>query len=186
MLKIELGCGANKRVKDAVGVDIISAEGVDVVSDALQYLKDMPDESIDEIHAYHFFAHCAELAPLLRVIALKLKTNGTLHASVPHFSNPYQWSDPTHVRVFGLYSFDYYLNSNVFKRKVPQYCNIMSLAVERCDLVFKAERPFYLRYLVGRILTSVVGINPLLAEFYEAYLTRVISCYEISLIARKA
>lgn len=176
---LELGPGENKKIEDAVGVDLLPGQNVDVVSDAFEYLQKLPDESLEEVHAYHFLAHIADIHAFLSLVARKLRASGRLVMTVPHFTNPYQWSDPTHVHRFGLYSFAYFVEEETFWRKVPRYRVIDGIKMTRCELVFKAERPFYIRYMVGRIFTLAARRFPILAEIYESYLTRVISCYEI-------
>jgi hypothetical protein len=51
-----------------------------------------------------------------------MRPNGCIEISVPHFSNPYGYSDPTHVRQFGLYTFFYFADEiDQPRRKVPSF-----------------------------------------------------------------
>jgi SAM-dependent methyltransferase len=54
--KLDLACGAVK-VEGFLGVDIVQAEGVDVVHDLRQAPWPFEDDSIDEARCSHFFEH---------------------------------------------------------------------------------------------------------------------------------
>ena len=47
---VELGCGPARRHPDAMTVDALDFEGVDVVGDVFEVLAAMPDASVDEVH----------------------------------------------------------------------------------------------------------------------------------------
>lgn len=100
---LELGCGPHKRIPDAIGIDALDFDGVDVVADLNRGLGFIPDSSIDEIHSYHFLEHLDDLSSLMREVHRVLKPGGGMVGNVPHFANPYYYSDPTHKSRFGLY-----------------------------------------------------------------------------------
>ena len=54
---LDLGCGPLKKHPDWIGIDMLDAEGVDIVGDIYEVIKVFPDNSVDEVHAYHFFEH---------------------------------------------------------------------------------------------------------------------------------
>ena len=58
----------------------------------------------------------------MREITRVLKKNGKANIFVPHFSNPYYYSDYTHKRFLGLYTFYYFVETemiaNVGKKKL--------------------------------------------------------------------
>jgi len=54
-MKLDLGCGLNKR-ENFIGVDSIDFKGVDVVAD-LTKTWPWADDTVDEIHASHFIEH---------------------------------------------------------------------------------------------------------------------------------
>lgn len=55
--KIDFGCGQSKVSPEHIGVDFVQVEGVDVVHDLTVFPYPFADESIEEIHASHFFEH---------------------------------------------------------------------------------------------------------------------------------
>ena len=106
-MKIDLGCGPNKK-EGYKGVDILPLQGVDFVVDLEKGLSFLKDNEVDEYYSAHFLEHVVNLDFLLSEIHRTLKPGGICEIRVPHFSNPFYYSDYTHKRFFGLYSFDYF------------------------------------------------------------------------------
>ena len=166
---LELGCGPARRHPDAVTVDALDFEGVDVVGDVFSTLALVPDGSVDAVHSYHFLEHLDSLPRIVAEIARVLRPGGMLHAVVPHFSNPYYYSDYTHRQAFGLYSFSYLADDGILRRRVPRY-----------------QKEFYVRYALRRALAAVVNSTRWTQEWYEAGWTGWFPCYEIDFtVARR-
>lgn len=94
---VELGCGPRKK-EGRIGIDKLDLPNVDIVSDLEDGLSFMPDKSVDEIHCRSILEHIENFENLVRDIVRVLKSNGTARVFVPHFSNPYYYSDYTHKR----------------------------------------------------------------------------------------
>lgn len=176
---LELGCGEQKRNPDAIGVDRRDLPGVDLVGDVFDVLRDMPAASAGAVTSAHFFEHVDDVEGLLREVARVLKPGGRLEVVVPHFSNPYFYSDPTHRRFFGLYTFSYWVTDRIHRRRVPQYGPAVPFELERADLVFKAPRPFYVRWALFRAFGLFFNATVWTRELYEGMLTGWVPCYEI-------
>lgn len=103
---LNIGCGKT-RIPGSIGVDRVSIEDfVDVVHDLDVLPYPFPDNYADEIHLYHVLEHLH--SPIQKVEELHriLKPGGVLHLRVPHFSSLGAFTDITHVRPFGIRSFD--------------------------------------------------------------------------------
>lgn len=182
---VELGCGPARRHANAVAVDALDFDGVDVVGDVFAVLASIPDASVDEVHSYHFLEHVEPLSGIVRELARVLKPGGLLHTVVPHFSNPYFYSDYTHRQAFGLYSFSYLADDPIFRRRVPRYQVDTGLVLENVTLGFKAAKPFYVRYALRRLLGLIVNSSRMTQEMYEAGWTGWFSCYELDFSVRR-
>lgn len=174
---LEFGCGAFKR-EGFVGIDMIDYAGVDICGNVAEILPAIPSASCRSIYASHFFCHVSDWQNLLEEAARILEDGGELEIINPHMSNPYAFSDPTHVKFSGLYSFSYYAKDEIFRRKVPLYSDV-GLRLQSAKLCFKAERPFYLSYALGRVFGVVFNLTPFLSEIYEWVFSKYITCYEI-------
>jgi SAM-dependent methyltransferase len=182
---LELGCGPTRRHADAVAVDALDFDGVDVVGDIYDVLALLPGGCVDAVHSYHFLEHVDGLARITMELARVLRPGGVLHAVVPHFSNPYFHSDYTHRQAFGLYSFSYLCDDRLFRRRVPRYQLDTGLELEDVRLRFKASPPFYVRHALRQALGVLVNSSRLTQEWYEAGWTGWFPCYEIDFTARR-
>lgn len=176
---LELGCGPNKKLAGAIGIDAINYEGVDIVGDVFEVLSNFPEKSVDSVHSFHFFEHISNFQELLDEIARILKPGGNLEVVVPHFSNPYFYSDPTHKTSFGLYTFCYYASESLFSRKVPTYQHTIRFDLLSVDLMFKSTRPFFIRHGVKKLFGLVFNSFEYMKEFYEENLSYIFPCYEV-------
>ncbi len=182
---LELGCGPNKKLTGAIGIDAINYKGVDIVGDVFEVLSHFPEKSVDSVHSFHFFEHISNFQELLDAIARILKPGGNLEVVVPHFSNPYFYSDPTHKTSFGLYTFCYYASESLFSRKVPTYQHAIQFDLISVDLMFKSTRPFFIRHGIKKLFGLVFNSVGYMKEFYEENLSHIFPCYEVRYRLRK-
>jgi SAM-dependent methyltransferase len=178
-VRVELGCGASKTSPLAVGIDLRELPGVDLVGDAVEVLRSCPSGRVDEIHSEHFLEHLSDPSALLTEAARVLRPGGTLVAVVPHFSNPWFYSDPTHHAFFGLYTLSYWVHDPLLKRRVPHYGEPLPFDLRDVRLVFKSGPPFYGRHAVKKALTWWVNRSVWTREFYEEVLSPSFPCYEV-------
>jgi SAM-dependent methyltransferase len=174
---LELGCGPNKRHAAAVGIDMLDYPGVDLVGDVFEILAAVPDGSIGAVHAYHFLEHVDDLPRLMAELARVVQPGGLLDVEVPHFANPYFYSDPTHARFFGLYTFSYLARERLFRRKVPQYGR--EPAFELVDAHLDFNSPFPVRGLIKRLIGPLFNATRWLQEFHEENLCYLFPCYQL-------
>jgi SAM-dependent methyltransferase len=120
---VRLNLGVGRRPRDGYyGLDLIEMPGVDVVADLNEPLSGLPDNSVAAVYTHHTFEHVVNFLPLLKEIHRVVVPDGRVEVVVPHFSNPYGYSDPTHVRFFGVYTFHYFADeADQPRRKVPAH-----------------------------------------------------------------
>lgn len=178
-VSLELGCGATKRDDHAIGIDVRDEPGVDIVGDVFDALQEFPASSVDAVASEHFFEHIDDLPRLMGEIARVLKPGGRLTVAVPHFSNPWYYSDPTHRRFFGLYTFCYLADSSLFRRSVPMHGATHDFELTAVRLEFKSTRPFYVRHAVKRAQGWIVNSTTWLQEYYEETLCWLVPCHSV-------
>jgi predicted SAM-dependent methyltransferase len=179
---VELGCG-NKRVEGRIHIDRLDLPNVDIVADLEQGLAFFPDNSVDAIHSTSVLEHVDKLDVLMKEIWRALKPDGKKHIFVPHFSNPYYYSDYTHQRFFGLYTFEYFSKEqNRFTRKVPNFYHDFSFHTEELKLVFMS--PFKTRNRIKQFFGKFFNRSAARQEFYEENLCYIIPCYGIQATLR--
>lgn len=184
-VKIELGCGPNKRHADAIGIDMLDYPGVNVIGDIYDVLSRFPSGSVKEVYSYHFVEHVENVDMLLLELARVVCIGGKVEFVAPHFSNPHFYSDPTHRSFFGLYTFCYFANDTPFVRKVPTYQRELFFEVERVDLRFKSFRPFYLRHSIKNVVGRLINSCNYLKELYEENFCYIFPCAEVQYRLRR-
>ncbi|MBN9220968.1 MAG: methyltransferase domain-containing protein [Mesorhizobium sp.] len=182
---LELGCGNRKRHPEAIGIDALDFPDVDVVGDVFDVIKCISDQSVSGIYSYHFFEHISDFEALFSETMRVLSPGGKLKIVVPHFSNPFYYSDVTHKTTFGLYTMSYFCDDNIFKRAVPRYMRDFSSELNSVDLIFKSHPPRYIRHFFKKAFGFIVNVNSFTKETYEENFTWMFPCYEIKFVISK-
>lgn len=174
---LDFGSGKKKR-QGRVLIDRLDLPHIDIVADLEQGLPFLPDNCVDAIHSKSFLEHIDNFDLLMNEIWRVLKPTGKKYLYVPHFSNPYYYSDYTHKRFFGLYTFEYFSGQQeIFTRKVPCFYNNCEFVTKDIKLVFSS--PWKSRKLVKRFIQKIVNLNRWFMEFYEENLCFLIPCYAL-------
>lgn len=180
---IELGCGPRKLDAAAVGIDALDFEGVDLVGDIFEVLAALPQGGVSACYSAHFFEHIDDLPRLIDELARTMAPGAIATIKVPHFANPYFYSDPTHSRFFGLYTMSYFARDALLTRKVPNYGRTPAFELDAVKLGF--DSPFPIRGLIKRTLGRVFNLTTWLQEFYEENLCYLFPCYEVEYRLRR-
>jgi SAM-dependent methyltransferase len=130
-LNLELGSGGQPR-QGFYGLDVRALPGVDIQANLNKPLDFLPDNSVANIFSQHCLEHVSEFETLMSELHRVVRPEGSIEIVVPHFSNPFYYSDPTHVRFFGLFSFHYFVRPERQKgRRVPFYYEAMEFKIHR-------------------------------------------------------
>jgi predicted SAM-dependent methyltransferase len=175
---IELGCGSAKQMKHAIGIDQMDHQGVDIVCDLEHGLPFLPDNSVDVIYSFHFLEHLPDLGLFMAEIFRVLKRGGKKIGTVPHFSNPYYYSDYTHKTSFGLYSFCYFAQHTPYRRKVLHYQKDINIKIIRQEIIFYS--PFKFINVFRKAYGIIFNTSVFMQEFYEGSMSSILSAHELS------
>jgi hypothetical protein len=181
-LRLDLGSGRRKRA-GYYGVDRLSLPGVDILADLDQPLSELPDNCVAEIHCRHVLEHVSGFLELIAELHRVTVPGGRIEIIVPHFSSPYAYSDPTHVRFFGLYSFFYFCaEADQPRRKVPSFYLPQRFQVESvtCRLLKQSIGDKVLRCLLEPLINRGVAW----LDWYERRLCRWIPANDIRYVLR--
>ena len=137
--RARLNLGAGRFPKPGFfSLDYADLPGIDIQADLNAPFSLIPDDSVVELYSRHSFEHVENFLGLMREIHRIMVPGGNMEVIVPHFSNSYGYSDPTHVRFFGLFTF-YYFCSEVDQpaiRKVPSFYSDVRFRVESVRIDF--------------------------------------------------
>lgn len=179
---LDLGCGRTRR-EGRIGIDRLDSPAVDIIADVEEGLAFLPNDSVDAIHSKSFFEHVNDLEGLMREIVRVLKPGGECHVFVPHFSNPYYYSDYTHSKFMGLYTFYYFVEEQFqLTRKVPSFYTDIRVRVTSQRLII--ANPFKKGNWFKKSLERIFNRNTALQEFYEENLCYLFPCYGLQVSFR--
>ena len=165
LLSLNLGSGFENH-EDFYNVDINEELGVDIVADLNFPLDLIPENSVCSIYSNQTFEHIENLIGLLDEIYRISSDGGKCEIIVPHFSNPYYYSDPTHVRQFGLFSMHYFTSENYqWRRKVPSYYSDTKFILRDAKIIFYKDT--LMDHLFANILGSIVNLNRAFQHIFE-------------------
>ena len=164
-LRLNLGSGMRSK-PGFYNVDLLPLPGVDIVADLNDPLDALPDNSVEEIFSRHTLEHVSQFLPLLAEMHRISRPEAKIELIVPHFSNPHGYSDPTHVRFFGLYSLFYFCDeADQPRRKVPNFYIPQRFRVER--VTFSLLKQSLMDRLAQAVLQKLINRSYAWLDWYE-------------------
>ncbi|MBT5399664.1 methyltransferase domain-containing protein [Candidatus Woesearchaeota archaeon] len=182
-ININLGSGT-VHIDGFYSLDQFNIDGVDIVADLNKPLELLPDNCVHSVVSRHALEHVDNFIPLLGELHRIVSDNGLIEIIVPHFSNAYSFSDPTHVRFFGLYTMYYFSldKHQPASRKVPSFYTDFKFKVESVKIEFYKDSIF--DHLLGPIFYRVFNINHTFQNFYERRLSSFFHAAQIRYIMK--
>lgn len=177
---VDIGCGMRKK-PGRIGIDRVDLPEIDIVADVEEGLTFFPNGSVDEIHCRSVLEHIENFEVLMAEIVRVMKKNSTAHISVPHFSNPYYYSDYTHKRFFGLYTFYYFVSPKYqLRRKVPDFYTKTRIRILSQRLIFRSV--FKIINPFKKLFGWFINLHPFLQQYYEENLCYLLPCHGIEIV----
>ena len=183
-LRVNLGCGS-KALPGYLGVDFGENTAADVKMEVMDWLRKQPAASVTEVYSRHMLEHLTHevFAEFIHELDRVLMPSAKMLFIVPHYSNPYYYSDPTHRRPFGVHTFSYLCESSCLHRSVPAYARIRNWHLVRVRVGFvpySRWRPLGIRIpMLSDLLNRLVNLGSLSVELFERYFCAVLSIYEV-------
>ena len=167
MIKLNLGAGNDKK-EDYLNIDNSPLVSPDILCDLEEAKLPFEDSSVDEIIAYHVLEHITNFIPLVYELHRVCKSGAKIYVRCPFYSGWGQYNDPTHVRFFSLYTFNYFRKNNY-----SHECG-----VDKDMFEYKVS----LNYGIGKMKFMNWLMNPLInlwKDFYCRFLAFIIPATEI-------
>jgi ubiquinone/menaquinone biosynthesis C-methylase UbiE len=174
MKVLDLGCGGSK-TPEALGVDRVGFEGVDLVHDLDRFPYPLESNTFDKIVARHIVEHLVDVPSFFNEIARVAKPGAEVEIVTPHFSNRSAYADPTHRHAFSVRFLDFFCGTKprdlTFSSKVAQklFEHRFSFEPFQSPAQFEIQR---LSLTFATIFRSL-GVSHLAnhhLDFYEFYL----------------
>lgn len=171
LISLDIGCGP-KPISKCFGVDRMLFPNLDIQADLNQPLDDLPDSCVQKIFSYHTLEHVENVVGLIEEFYRILCPGGTLDVYVPHFSNPYYYSDITHRQPFGLYSMYYFVDEkDQPSRKVPTFYSDARFRVLDIHVTLLDRK--WIDRLAFPLMETVINSSRVWQDRYERRLCRI-------------
>ncbi|MET0626299.1 MAG: methyltransferase domain-containing protein [Pyrinomonadaceae bacterium] len=108
---LNLGCG-RKPVAGAFNVDAAQGVGADLVCDLNVRPWPFPSDHFREVLAYDVVEHLDELVAVFEEIHRVCRDGAIVRITVPHYSSPEAFTDPTHRHFFAYSTFEYFTEAS--------------------------------------------------------------------------
>lgn len=108
---LNLGCGF-EYLPQAINLDITAETNPDVIHDLNQMPWPFPDDRFGEVQASDVIEHLDNFIGTMEEIHRICRDGAVVRITVPHFSCPNAYSDPTHRLFFGYFSMEYVTGEN--------------------------------------------------------------------------
>jgi SAM-dependent methyltransferase len=173
--RLNVGCGTDIR-PDFVNLDCVELPGVDVRHDILQIPWPFPDASFVEVLCLSVLEH-VDLVPTMREIHRLLKPGGIVNITVPHFTAPTAYEDPTHRNHLSCGTFHFFTKAS----NRPYYFDFQFARVESVRLVFGVRKLFWWNYLLNKWVNRSFARIAL----YESSPLRILPASHFEVVLRK-
>ena len=150
----------------------------DILMDLSQPFTELPASCVSHVYSRHTLEHLPDILPLFSELHRICRPDAVIDIIVPHFSNVYGYSDPTHVRLFGIYSMYYFSPQSLQpKRKVPEHYLAEKFRITAIRLEF--HRSGFIDWMLARLMKRWVNRSFARQEFYERGLARIFRAWQV-------
>lgn len=108
---LNLGSG-RKHDAAAINVDIVPDTHPDLVHDLNCRPWPFESSAFDEVRLYDVLEHLRDVVTTMEETHRVCRDGATVRITVPHFSSPNAYTDPTHRHVFGYFSLHYFTDGH--------------------------------------------------------------------------
>ena len=132
-IKLDLGCGHNKP-KGYIGIDKDENSDADIIWD-LENGIPYPDESVDEVRAYHILEHLSDKEKIMAEIWRVLKPGGRLVFEVPSTKGEGAFNHPDHKSFWNKSTFYFWTQDHLLEGR-PKFELEELEEINRGDFVY--------------------------------------------------
>jgi len=157
-MKLHLGCGNDKK-EGYINCDISKEVNPDMIIDLNENLP-FEDNSVNEIITFHTLEHIKELPKLIGEFKRVCVDGARIKIKVPFYLSHNQFTDPTHVRFFTPWTFDYFIKGTTL------YSLSYEIGLNKGVLM---KDNVILRYGFNNTLISKHIMNPLMNLNHRIY-----------------
>ena len=178
--KLHLGCGDVIK-KGWLNHDMMPLPGVDIVHDLRQFPWPFEDGQFEEVYMKDVLEHLPDTIRTMEELYRITKPGAKVYITVPYWNSCTAIGDPTHVKLFNEFSFDFF-DPTTWQCKGRPYYSKARFYIKRmgvCVTPFESILLKIPKFTKGYMIFNQVGkkIFLTLASFF----CNVISCLDVHL-----
>ena len=166
-MKLNIGCG-NDYLLGYINCDWTPKVKIDKLADLEKPLK-FKDNSVSEVIANHVLEHIKNFVPLMQELYRVCENGAILKIKTPFYSSWGQYNDPTHVRFFTPFTFDYFKKGN-YSHEVN--CDKDMFEIKKVKINFGVGKSNKFNFLIN----PIVNFNH---KIYCRFFAWIFPCSEI-------
>jgi SAM-dependent methyltransferase len=116
-MKLHVGCG-NDYKEGYINIDASKDVNPDKVWNLEKNPLPFKGDSVEEILAFHVLEHIHNFIPLMHEFYRVCKPGALIRIKTPFYSSWGQFNDPTHVRFFSPFTFNYFEGKQNYSHQV--------------------------------------------------------------------
>jgi SAM-dependent methyltransferase len=174
--KLHLGCGYI--IKDGwINHDLVELPGVDIVHDLKIFPWPFEDNQFDEVFMKDVLEHLPDTIKTFEELYRITKPGAKVFIAVPYWNSVIAYGDPTHIKSFNEFSFNFFdPTKDAFKER-PYYSNARFYIKKMglCVTPFEAVLP-------RKYTRDFLFFNPILKKIiliFASFLNNIVSGLEI-------
>jgi SAM-dependent methyltransferase len=167
-MKLNLGCG-NDYQEGYINCDWTDKVKVDKIVDLEKPLKMFKDDSVDEVVCNHVLEHINNFIPLMHELYRVCKKDSTINIKTPFYSAWGQFNDPTHVRFFTPWTFEYFKKGN-YSHEVGANKDMFEVEEVKINFGIGASS------ILNNLINPIVNLNH---KVYCRFFAWIFPCAEI-------
>ncbi len=109
---LDVGCGEQKKVPWATGIDRVRTAATDVVHDLDEYPWPFEDDSFDVIVGAHVIEHVRDLPAFFAELHRIARRGAEIRLATPHYTSPDAHADPTHRHALSYRTFEFFADAS--------------------------------------------------------------------------
>lgn len=169
-MRIDLGCGINKKKEGYIGIDQFEGSGVDIVCDINKGIT-LKDNSVEKLYSSHCLEHVEDFIGTMKEIYRVCKDGAELEIKVPHFSGGSAFYIH-HTRFFRLDSFDDFDKEN----REMFVTDDFDIKIRSKRIIF--DKRWYMPY--NYLIEPLTNISRYATKIYEnTFLRNLFPAFEI-------
>lgn len=177
--KLHLGCG-NQIKKGWINHDIVALPNVDVVHNLKEFPWPFDDGQFEEVYMKDVLEHLPDTIKTMEELYRITAKGAKVYITVPYWNSYTAVGDPTHIKFFNEFSFDFF-DPNNWQCKERHYYSTARFYIKKIGL---GITPFEPIIKIPKLTRDYVIFNPIIKKVvlgFASFFSNVVHTLELYL-----